>query len=83
LARYLWIGLRTPLKKGLTPRIAILGWGIALFAKCQSFFFNHGEVTERLIVPVSKTGVSERIPGVQIPPSPLVKQGCFHSLVFA
>lgn len=32
-----------------------------------------GEVTERLIVPVSKTGVSERIPGVQIPPSPLVR----------
>ena len=29
-----------------------------------------GEVTERPIVPVSKTGVGESLPRVQIPPSP-------------
>ena len=29
-----------------------------------------GEVTERLNVPDSKSGVPEMVPGVQIPPSP-------------
>ena len=35
-----------------------------------SVFGSKGEVTERLIVPVSKTGVPETVPRVQIPPSP-------------
>jgi hypothetical protein len=35
---------------------------------------NYGEVAEWLIASVLKTDVLERVPGVQIPPSPPVKE---------
>ena len=45
----------------------------------QSWPADRGEVAERLMAPVLKTGIPERVSGVRIPPSPPV----LYFLLFA
>jgi hypothetical protein len=42
------------------------------FRPCDKLSWNlpYGEVAERLMAPVLKTGIPERVSGVRIPPSP-------------